>query len=154
MLEGFSIIGKIEQIEIIAVGGSIRILPYLNKRFGKGRWRKLKGVATLERISKVVCVWRKFIGTRLTESENVTERSSDGSIKNMNTKFAVCINNKGFEASLEVGKLYEVVPDAEAESDKMIRVIDEDGEDYLFESSVFYPLVVPNDLALALHQRI
>ena len=51
MLEGFRIIGKIEQIEIIAVGNSIRILSYLNKKFGKGRWRKLKGVATVERIS-------------------------------------------------------------------------------------------------------
>ncbi len=72
----------------------------------------------------------------------------------MNTKFAVCINNKGFEASLEVGKLYEVVTDAAAEADDMIRVIDEDGEDYLFESGVFYPLVIPNDLAATLHQRI
>jgi hypothetical protein len=51
MLEGFKIVGKIEQIEIIAVGSSIRILPYLNKQFGKGRRRKLKGVATVERIS-------------------------------------------------------------------------------------------------------
>lgn len=51
MLEGFKIIDKIEQIEIIAVGNSIRILPYLNKRFGKGRWRKLKGSARVERIS-------------------------------------------------------------------------------------------------------
>ena len=51
MLEGFQIIGKIEEIEIIAVGHSIRILPFLNKQFGKGRWRKLKGVATVERIS-------------------------------------------------------------------------------------------------------
>lgn len=50
MLEGFRIIGKIEQIEIIAAGRSIRILPYLNKRFGSGRWRKLKGVATVERL--------------------------------------------------------------------------------------------------------
>jgi len=50
----------------------------------------------------------------------------------MNTRFAVCINNEGFETSLEVGKLYEVVLDAQAESDDMIRVIDEDGEDYLF----------------------
>ncbi|MGI9054735.1 MAG: hypothetical protein ACR2F2_02910 [Pyrinomonadaceae bacterium] len=47
----FQIIGKIEQVEIIAVGNSIRILPYLNKQFGKGRWRKLKGVATIERNS-------------------------------------------------------------------------------------------------------
>ena len=51
MLEGFKIIGKIEQIEIIAIGSSIRILPFLNKHFGKGRWRKLKGVARVERIS-------------------------------------------------------------------------------------------------------
>ncbi|HEY0429581.1 MAG TPA: hypothetical protein VGC76_17505 [Pyrinomonadaceae bacterium] len=72
----------------------------------------------------------------------------------MNTKFAVCLNNKGFEASLEVGKLYEVVADAEAENDGMIRVIDEDGEDYLFEAEIFYPLVIPADLAVALHERV
>jgi hypothetical protein len=51
MLEGFKIIGKVEQIDIIAVGNSIRILPFLNKQFGHGRWRKLKGVAMVERIS-------------------------------------------------------------------------------------------------------
>ena len=72
----------------------------------------------------------------------------------MNTKFAVCINNKGFEASLEAGKLYEIVADAEAEKDDMIRVIDEDGEDYLFEAKIFYPLVIPADLAVVLHERI
>jgi len=72
----------------------------------------------------------------------------------MNTKFAVCINNKGFEASLEVGKLYEIVTDTEAENDDMIRVVDEDGEDYLFEAKNFYPLVLPPDLAIALHERV
>jgi len=72
----------------------------------------------------------------------------------MNTRFAVCINNKGYEASLEVGKLYEIVPDAEAEADDMLRVIDEDGEDYLFESKNFYPLVIPADLAVVLHEKI
>lgn len=51
MLEGFRIIGKIENTEIIAVGRSIRILRFLEKQFGKGRWRKLKGIATVERIS-------------------------------------------------------------------------------------------------------
>lgn len=72
----------------------------------------------------------------------------------MNTKFAFCVKNKGFEASLEVGKLYEVVTDAEVESDDMIRVIDEDGEDYLFEAGNFYPLVIPPDLAIVLHERV
>ena len=39
----FEIIGQISDIEIIAVGSSIRILPFLRKKFGRGRWRKLKG---------------------------------------------------------------------------------------------------------------
>jgi hypothetical protein len=51
MLDGFRIIGRIDNVEIIAAGSSIRILPLLNKRYGKGRWRKLKGAATVERIS-------------------------------------------------------------------------------------------------------
>lgn len=71
----------------------------------------------------------------------------------MNTQFAVCIDNKGFEASLEIGKLYEVLSDSNAEKDDMIRVVDEDGEDYLFESKIFYPLMIPGELAAALHQR-
>jgi hypothetical protein len=72
----------------------------------------------------------------------------------MNMSFAVCINNKGYKASLEVGKLYEMIADPEAETDGMIRVIDEDGEDYLFENHLFYPLAIPSDLAIALHQRV
>ena len=72
----------------------------------------------------------------------------------MNTNFAVCIRNKGFEASLEVGKLYEVLPDSEAEADNMIRVIDEDGEDYLFEANIFYPITIPGDLAFVLHEKV
>ncbi len=41
----FEIIGEIEAIETIAVGRSIRVLPYLQKTYGRGRWRKLKGIA-------------------------------------------------------------------------------------------------------------
>ncbi|MBA3531865.1 MAG: hypothetical protein H0T73_08100 [Ardenticatenales bacterium] len=41
----FEIVGSITDIEIIAIGTSIRELPDLQKRFGQGRWRKLKGVA-------------------------------------------------------------------------------------------------------------
>ena len=43
----FEIIGSIEAIEIIAVGSSIRVLSYLQKVHGKGRWRKLKGIASV-----------------------------------------------------------------------------------------------------------
>lgn len=44
----FEIVGDIENIETIAVGSSIRVLPILNKRYGKGRWRKKKGTATVK----------------------------------------------------------------------------------------------------------
>ena len=41
----FEIIGEITDIETIAAGSGIDILPLLRKRYGPGRWRKLKGVA-------------------------------------------------------------------------------------------------------------
>ncbi len=43
----FEIIGPITDIEVIATSGSIRILPILRKRYGSGRWRKLKGIASV-----------------------------------------------------------------------------------------------------------
>ena len=43
----FEIVGRITNIETIAVGSRIRILSFLRKRYGKGRWRKLKGTATV-----------------------------------------------------------------------------------------------------------
>ena len=44
----FEIIGQIENIEAIAVGGRIREIMRLRKQFGAGRWRKLKGVAHVQ----------------------------------------------------------------------------------------------------------
>jgi hypothetical protein len=44
----FEIIGTIENVEIIAVGKSIRDLPRLKEQFGPGRWRKLKGTAKIQ----------------------------------------------------------------------------------------------------------
>ena len=58
------------------------------------------------------------------------------------SRFAVCIKNTGYAASLELRKLYEVVDDPDAEKDDMIRIIDESGEDYLYTADrfVFAPL--------------
>jgi len=44
------IIGRIASIELIAVGKSIRDLKLLQKQFGAGRWRKLKGIANVRLI--------------------------------------------------------------------------------------------------------
>lgn len=54
--------------------------------------------------------------------------------------YALCIDNDGCPASLEVLKLYEVIPDSNAESENLIRVIDESGEDYMYEASSFVRL--------------
>jgi hypothetical protein len=51
----FDIIGEIENVEAIAVGSRIRELPRLEKMYGSGRWRKMKGEATIRlRNSRVV----------------------------------------------------------------------------------------------------
>jgi Ca2+-binding EF-hand superfamily protein len=57
--------------------------------------------------------------------------------------FVLCVKNEGFAASLELRKIYQSIPDAEAESHRMIRVIDESGEDYLFPASFFVPIELP-----------
>ena len=65
-------------------------------------------------------------------------------------QFVVCLNNSGFPASLEVGKLYQIVPDQEAEKIGGLRVIDEDGEDYLYDAKMFFPLQLPPIVAQTL----
>jgi hypothetical protein len=44
----FEIISKITNRETIAIGNSIRELPRLRKRYGSGRWRKVKGIAKVK----------------------------------------------------------------------------------------------------------
>ncbi len=70
----------------------------------------------------------------------------------MNNKihFVICIDNTDYEASLIVRKMYEVVPDPQAEKDDMLRVIDESGEDYLFHSSHFISFELPIEVERAL----
>jgi hypothetical protein len=58
-------------------------------------------------------------------------------------KFAVCINNTDYAASLELHKIYRVLPDEDAAVDGDIRVIDESGEDYLYPAEWFVPIELP-----------
>jgi hypothetical protein len=61
----------------------------------------------------------------------------------MNDKYVICINNKGYEVSLTLHKVYQVLADPEAEEDGMIRVIDDTGEDYLFGEQRFVAVELP-----------
>jgi len=58
------------------------------------------------------------------------------------TKYVVCVRNKGYEASLEPLKIYRLLTDRGAEKHKLVRVVDESGEDYLFPAS-YWPRLSP-----------
>jgi hypothetical protein len=68
------------------------------------------------------------------------------------THFAVCISNEAHEASLEVRKIYQRLPDPKAEGHGYVRVIDESGEDYLFPASCFEAIEVPAALGRKLRR--
>ena len=72
--------------------------------------------------------------------------------KRVSRRYAVCIRNEGNEASLERNKLYVVLPDRKAQADGLVRVIDEDGEDYLYPAEWFVALEVPRVVALSLRK--
>jgi hypothetical protein len=50
----FEIVGEIAAVEVIAAGKAIRDLRRLRKQYGKGRWRKLKGIATVRLLDGTV----------------------------------------------------------------------------------------------------
>ena len=65
-------------------------------------------------------------------------------------KYALCINNKNYEASLIPRKIYEIIPDERAEKDDFVRIIDESGEDYLYHASHFIFIELPLEVEKAL----
>jgi hypothetical protein len=64
--------------------------------------------------------------------------------KKENKKFALCIESKDCE-DLEKRKIYQILPDDEAEKEGYLRVIDESGEDYLYPQSYFILVQLPHE---------
>ncbi len=64
--------------------------------------------------------------------------------------YVVCLSNEGFPASLEPRKIYRFLPDGEAETHGMLRVVDESGEDYLYPRVRFAFIELSRDLEEAL----
>jgi hypothetical protein len=65
-------------------------------------------------------------------------------------QFAICIKNNDYPSSLQLWKVYRVLPDEKGERHNMMRVIDESGEDYLFSASYFVPVELPQAAESAL----
>ncbi len=61
----------------------------------------------------------------------------------MEEQFAVCVKNDDYSASLELRKIYRVLPDRQAASHRLLRIVDESGSDYLYPEDYFVFLEVP-----------
>jgi len=70
--------------------------------------------------------------------------------KQVEPLYVVCIKNEGYSASLEPRKIYRAVPDGGAAIHRLIRVVDESGEDYLYPADYFAPITLPETLVEAL----
>jgi hypothetical protein len=58
-------------------------------------------------------------------------------------RFVLCVRNKDYPASLELRKVYQLLPDDRAMKHHQMRVIDESGEDYLYPEEYFVPIKLP-----------
>ena len=65
----------------------------------------------------------------------VNEYSID--MKRREPQFVICVRNKDYPASLELQKVYQVIPDEQASKHRQGRVIDESGQDYLYPEEYF-----------------
>ena len=75
-------------------------------------------------------------------------------MSNKGRQFAVCIRNEEHEESLELRKIYEVLDDPNAAKHNMIRVIDEEGEDYLYPRDWFLPIDLPDKIEQAIVELV
>jgi len=64
--------------------------------------------------------------------------------------FALCINNRGYEGSLLVGKVYKIIKPEQNDRPGDLRVVDEEGEDYLYSADRFVPIELPPQARRAL----
>ena len=150
----FESIGDIEAVETIAKTHSIRVLRYLLRSFGNGRWRKRKGEATV-RIEDGTIGERSCTGTKRMGLGGATFVSSGSWIDVMKEReavqFALCLADD--LPWFQFGKVYRVLPDEKAARSHWIRVIDDLGEDYLYPSDDFVFLDLPKSVRSIICRR-
>jgi len=144
------ILGEIADPAVIAKGVSLRVRTRLYKVYGPGKWRKLKGRATVRLpdgfVVRAEVHWYEAHGVRPKRAEDQALLGAHGM---SNETFVLCIKSGGYSASLEQRKVYRTMSDPAAEGHGMVRVVDESGEDYLFPTKLFVPIAVPTAAAKA-----
>lgn len=73
----------------------------------------------------------------------MTMRTASAKRAPSRARFVLCLRNDGYSASLEERKIYRTIPDKEARARRLLRVVDESGEDYLYPAEWFVAIRVP-----------
>jgi len=68
------------------------------------------------------------------------------------TSYVLCVENEGYETSLEKRKVYLCVADSSVTDEALVRVIDESGDSYLYPSDYFVALTLPETAAAAFEE--
>ena len=77
-------------------------------------------------------------------------KKSNGTTK----RFALCVDNSEYPVSLDLHKVYAVLPDRRADEDDFLRVVDESGEDYLYSARRFVLVDLPQQVKRSWVRRI
>jgi hypothetical protein len=69
--------------------------------------------------------------------------------KSQSKQLVVCIKNEGYPASLEKRKIYVALRDPLAEGHRLMRIVDESGDDYLYPKAFFRSIALPQSIKKA-----
>ena len=151
----FELLGPMMHVETLAVGSRIREIARLRKVYGRGRWRKRKGIAKvrLSDGSLHVAEVRWYEATGLGRKEYKIKRFfwvlTMRKLNRAASRFVICVDNKGYRVSLQKRKIYVAVRDAVALKHGQMRVIDESREDYLYPKAFFRTIALPQSVRKA-----
>jgi hypothetical protein len=141
-----TLIGEIGHVETAAVGAKILEVERLRKVYGRGRWRKRKGIARVRLADNSIHLgvgMEELASARKGSRSSASSKSGAHSSAQVAQDLVICIKNDGHEAALELRKIYRVFEDTEARTRCFLRIVDESGEDYLYPRGNFLAVTLP-----------
>jgi hypothetical protein len=80
---------------------------------------------------------------RKSSKSSASSKANPGAPAKATKEFVICVKHEGYEASLEVRKIYRTLEDGEAHAHRLLRVVDESGGDYLYPRANFLQVILP-----------
>jgi hypothetical protein len=82
-------------------------------------------------------------------AEKKSKSNGSSPKKKVGGQYVVCVKNEEYPASLELRKIYSLIPDKAANKSGLLRVVDESGEDYLYPADYFVSIKLPRTVQKA-----